>query len=61
MRASEPWITNSTLFGSSNRLLAISRAMSMSMPTSLPVASSKCQGGLVEPVPTISLSRFKTW
>src|SRR5436309_4144240 len=36
------------------------RAMAMSMPVSWPLSSSKCQGGLVDPVPTISLPRSRS-
>ena len=60
MRASAAWRTNSTLVGSSNRPLASSRAMSMSMPVRLPLSSSKCHGGLVVPVPTTNLPRLST-
>jgi hypothetical protein len=34
--------------------------MAMSMPTSSPFSFSKCQGALVEPVPTRSLPRLST-
>ena len=39
---------------------ARSLAMSMSKPMIWPFSSSKCQGGLVAPVPTISLPRPRT-
>jgi hypothetical protein len=60
IRAAGSWSTNSILLSSSNRPWARIRAMAMSMPVSLPCSSSKCQGALVDPVPTIRLPRSST-
>src|SRR6266851_1556537 len=60
MRAAGSCLTTSTLPTSSNSPFERMRAIAMSIPVSCPLSSSKCQGGLVEPVPTISLPRART-
>src|SRR5690242_4587557 len=59
-RPSAVTLTNSILFGSLKSAVAISRAMSMSNPTSWPLSSLNAKGGTVVSVTTISLPRSST-
>src|SRR5262249_38289743 len=53
-------LTKSALFGALKSAVAISRAMSMSKPTSCPFSSVKANGGTVVNVTTMSLPRSST-